>query len=477
MSESEQKSAAPMDQQLELLVAEVESKFIDAEDALSELRHAIRNLKAYRPAEAPSAPPAPAPRTGPTYDLPKEWALDVPGAEQAEAEEAAPSRPGLDQETVGVPFWTGPNRPAPEPEHTIEDYGMDSTSEASWPIARSSDREAEVAPPAPPEPEATPAPSAGDEDDEARRDEVARIVAQMREGGDEDEPQETPAEDDDEAKRRDVAKMVADLRDGVDVEPEPPTENGNGPSGEDDEARREEVARMVAEMRESGLKEEAPPAEAAQDDDAKREEVARMVAQMREGGQQEDEASAEAETDDEAKREDVASMVAQMRAEMDSGASTEEDATQPADESDEEVRDEVRKAVEAARAEMASGYKEPEDEEEGADKRFSFPDWQATHAEPSGPPVIVIKDSEGRVELARVYETLSRVNCDDNAALLNYTPHSVTVGLNAKASVPEVEAMTEAVKATFGRACEVDSDGTRVNVQIGKDLKGKDSAA
>jgi hypothetical protein len=81
------------------------------------------------------------------------------------------------------------------------------------------------------------------------------------------------------------------------------------------------------------------------------------------------------------------------------------------------------------------------------------------------------------VELARVYETLSRVHCDENAALLNYTPHSVTVGLNLKAAVPEVEALTEAIRATFGRACEVDSDGVRVNVQIGKDLKGKDSAA
>ena len=89
----------------------------------------------------------------------------------------------------------------------------------------------------------------------------------------------------------------------------------------------------------------------------------------------------------------------------------------------------------------------------------------------------MIKDSEGRVELARVYETLSRVNCDENAALLNYTPHSVTVGLNVKAAIPETEVLAEAVKAVFGRACEVDSDGVRLNVQIGKDLKGKDSAA
>jgi hypothetical protein len=76
-----------------------------------------------------------------------------------------------------------------------------------------------------------------------------------------------------------------------------------------------------------------------------------------------------------------------------------------------------------------------------------------------------------------VYETLSEVDCDENAALLNYTPHSVTVGLNSKATVPSMEAMEDAVRLVFGRACEVDSDGVRVNVQIGKDLKGKDSAA
>jgi hypothetical protein len=171
-----------------------------------------------------------------------------------------------------------------------------------------------------------------------------------------------------------------------------------------------------------------------------------------------------------------------MRAELDGGnaTNTTTDEAEPAldpNDPDAEVRDEVRRAVEAARAEMASGYANSEDEGGAIEKKFSFPDWQSTHVEPMGPPVIVIKDSEGRVELARVYETLSRVHCDENAALLNYTPHSVTVGLNAKAAVPDVEALTEAVRATFGRACEVDSDGVRVNVQIGKDLKGKDSAA
>ena len=443
MSEFEPKPAESMDQQLQTLVAEVESKFIAAEDAMSDLRHAVRQLKAYRP-PAQAHVSATAPVVAEARSFVAETAAEVQ-PEASSAAEAPPawSAPRLEEETIGVPFWNGPRRVEPEPDlkPRIEDYGLDSTSEASWPIARGGGRNFGKPPvEATVDEELPELTEPRDEDEEARRDEVARIVAQMREGGDEDEEsQETsePAGDDDEARRRDVAQMVADLRGSVDEEAEP-WENGDAPHGDDDD-RREEVTRMVAELREGG------------DEDSNQEDAGA----------------------DESAREDVAGMVARMRAELDGG-----EADADADDSDEEVRDEVRRAVEAARAEMASGYKQTEGKDRAsADKRFSFPDWQTTHMEPSGPPVIVIKDSEGRVELARVYETLSRVNCDENAALLNYTPHSVTVGLNAKASVPEVEVLTEAVRATFGRACEVDSDGVRVNVQIGKDLKGKDSAA
>jgi hypothetical protein len=509
MSEFESRNTVPADLQFEMLVAEVESKFIVAEDAMSDLRHAVRQLKAYQPpAQQASTAASPAPPTAAPAPQPDsaalQWGLE-PKPEEAAPEATDPARPGLDDETVGVPFWPGPKGAEPEPEvkPRIEDYGMDSTSEASWPIARAAEEEAEAPPAQPeaqmePEPVAeaaepaaelaqAPAPEAAEADDDARREEVARIVAQMRDSGDEPEESEdaaVPGEDDD-AKRRDVARMVAEMREGAAEEAETPVEDEPAVE-EDDQARRRDVARMVAEMRDSvseeaePSQEEAPAAEAAdEDDEARRQDVARMVAEMRNGSlDASDEEPADAGEDDGARREDVANMVAQMRAEMDSDAASAEEPAAESDAADEDVRDEVRRAVEAARAEMASGYKEADESEDGeADKRFSFPDWQSTHVEPSGPPVIVIKDSEGRVELARVYETLSLVNCDENAALLNYTPHSVTVGLNATTSVPEVDAMTEAVKTTFGRACEVDSDGVRVNVQIGKDLKGKDSAA
>jgi len=470
MSEFEPKHSASTDLQLDVLIAEVESKFIDAEDALSELRHAVRRLKSYRPPVAPAEPRSAAAAEAHAWAArDAEPGSSTHGQDEAVREEVSRivaetraetqvSRLKLDEETVGVPFWPGPKKAeaAEEKFQLVENYGMDSTSEASWPVAKPRNPIAEPAWAAAEPVDTAPAThdpvesDAGDDDDEARREEVARIVAQMRDGrDDEDEtvPEQDPSrEDDHEAKRHDVARMVAQLRDSVDVEAEP-SENGSAPSHGDDESRREEVARMVAELRNGDLETEA------------------------------DSDGAE-EADVEAPAAEVAEAVAQTRAEIDAEEPSEEE--EPAaedDESDEQVRDEVRRAVEAARAELATGYTDSEENLAAGEKRFSFPDWQTTHMEPSGPPVIVIKDSEGRVELARVYETLSRVNCDENAALLNYTPHSVTVGLNSKASVPEVEALTDAVRSVFGRACEVDSDGVRVNVQIGKDLKGKDSAA
>lgn len=455
MSEFEQEIAASMDPQLEMLVAQLESKFIDAEDALSELRHAVRQLKSYRPAvqasDARAVTPAMPDLSPPSPAATGQWGVEANAEaaveESAEVATNAPSSPKLDIETVGVPFWPGPKKADPEPvaapRGRFEDSDMDSTSEGSWPVGRTRladlaapvDRAAQVeavAEVVKTEPEAGAAAGSSEDDDEARRQEVAQVVAQMRDGAQEAEPESSVEASPEES--------VVD-----------PTEaqSADEPSAEDDdEARRNEVARMVAEMRAGGP--ETGEADTTVADEGDRED----------------------------QREGVANMVAQMRAELDGGGAKEEGELAPAaDDPDAEVRDEVRRAVEAARAEMASGYKETEDADGAIETKFSFPDWQTTHVEPMGPPVIVIKDSEGRVELARVYETLSRVHCDENAALLNYTPHSVTVGLNAKAAVPEVQALTEAVMATFGRACEVDSDGVRVNVQIGKDLKGKDSAA
>jgi len=70
------------------------------------------------------------------------------------------------------------------------------------------------------------------------------------------------------------------------------------------------------------------------------------------------------------------------------------------------------------------------------------------------------------VELARVYDTLNRVD-RSQAALLNYTPHSVTVGLAVLEHLPEPDVMMTAVKHAFGRACRVTTEGTKMSVKIG----------
>ena len=242
---------------------------------------------------------------------------------------------------------------------------------------------------------------------------------------------------------------------------------------------------MTAAVAESASS-EPEAATAAVEAEEPRHDVAKMVAELRAqmaaaGPAPEEIEEPAEEKDEEARREEVAEMVARMRAESMPAEEVAATDAKGAAVDDVDVRDEVRRAVEAARAEMASGWVKTEagdaaSGEEAADKKFSFPDWQNAHMEPSGPPVIVIKDPEGRVELARVYETLSQVNCDENAALLNYTPHSVTVGLNIRAAIPTKEALEAAIEAVFGRKCKVESDGVRLSVDIGRD-RDKESAA
>jgi hypothetical protein len=200
------------------------------------------------------------------------------------------------------------------------------------------------------------------------------------------------------------------------------------------------------------------------------------------------------ELDDDAKREEVSRAVAAMREQIEAGEfesamrdngfddGSGYDATEkaahaaPAESSslsEEEMRAEVRRAVEATREELSSGVEDAM--HEPAKPAFklaapgSIPDWSHVALEPSGPPVVVMKDADGRVELASVYETLNELGCGDGAALLNYTPHSVTVGLPISARFPSKEQVSEAVEKVFGLMSRVESDGVRITVSIGED--------
>ncbi len=85
----------------------------------------------------------------------------------------------------------------------------------------------------------------------------------------------------------------------------------------------------------------------------------------------------------------------------------------------------------------------------------------------NGPPVIVIEDPLGRVELSQVFATLSKVDRSAQAALLNYSPHSVTIGLGMATPVPDPNLLALAAQAVFGRSCTVRSEGNRTAIEVG----------
>ena len=191
------------------------------------------------------------------------------------------------------------------------------------------------------------------------------------------------------------------------------------------------------------------------DEDARRAEVQRMVDELRDG---------------------ISDAPEGDYAEVGDGAFEPAGAIDaPAGDDEEAKREEARLAVEQMRAEMADGHVRVSFDPPPPKTSAPSLDWSHMSADVAGPPVIVVKDAEGRVELANVYDLLNRLDCGESAALLNYTPHSVTVGLPIRAPMPSPDAVEQAVGAVFGRAVVVDTDGVRITVQMGTDGKKKRS--
>jgi hypothetical protein len=162
------------------------------------------------------------------------------------------------------------------------------------------------------------------------------------------------------------------------------------------------------------------------------------------------------------------------------------------------LRDEVRRAVEQARAELEAGTLKPESQDalsspagHGAEEPVAAsvePRSLMEQASPGLPPTqplehgftfppemerplpqpssLVIDDPAGRVELVRVYETLYRVGCASQAVLLNYTPHSVTIGFGSR-ELPSAEDLVPAVEAIFERSCEARLENNRLTLHMG----------
>jgi hypothetical protein len=240
-----------------------------------------------------------------------------------------------------------------------------------------------------------------------------------------------------------------------------------------------------------------PPADPPLSEEAMREDVRLAVqrarAEMETGAppSSKDPSPSEAVPEEEdGRRNDVRRAVAQARAEMSWSLNVEE-APEPesgaaAPDDEDAKRGDVRRAVEQARAEMSSdGLRMFDDsappESDGLKSSALFaafsggddtPAWQkAKDAEMASMPAsIVIEDEVGRVELARVYDTLNRVE-RPSASLLNYSPHSVTVGLAVLEALPDSDVMITAIQAAFGRPCRVVLDGSRMSVKIGDSEK------
>jgi hypothetical protein len=130
---------------------------------------------------------------------------------------------------------------------------------------------------------------------------------------------------------------------------------------------------------------------------------------------------------------------------------------------EEAQREEVRRAVEAARAEMAAADEGPKIVPIVPRPGAPLP----KGANFDGPPIIVIEDPSGRVELSQVFATLSKVDRSAQAALLNYSPHSVTIGLGMLAPVPDPNELVLAAQSVFGRSCTVKLEGNRTAIEVG----------
>jgi hypothetical protein len=236
------------------------------------------------------------------------------------------------------------------------------------------------------------------------------------------------------------------------------------PSFVDDVARREEVRLAVERARAEMHKDDKT---AADEDERRREEVRRAVESARGslnwGELKADTGWSQFQPEPGGFSIGPGQAPAHSFEPAEQGAAGEE---VPEDLDPEEARRlEVRRAVEAARVEMLGSSEPPPPRIVPIVPKPGAP--VPRGADFNGPPVIVIEDPTGRVELSQVFATLSRVDRSSQAALLNYSPHSVTIGLNVLATVPDLDELREAAQAVFGRVCSVTSEAGRTAIQIG----------
>jgi hypothetical protein len=164
-------------------------------------------------------------------------------------------------------------------------------------------------------------------------------------------------------------------------------------------------------------------------------------------------------------REAVRRAVEQAKAEMGFGTQQPAPLASPADD-EEAAREAVRQAVAQARAELATDGWGPAAKPVEVAPKFVVP--PPHRPERVHPPTITIEDPEGRVELARVYNLLKRLDCAANSSLLNYSSRQVSVQLSDN-QPPQSYEVGDAVREVFERENDVSVDGLNVIVKLGDD--------
>lgn len=138
---------------------------------------------------------------------------------------------------------------------------------------------------------------------------------------------------------------------------------------------------------------------------------------------------------------------------------------------DKDRREEVRRAVEQARSEIHGS--EPTDESPAEEPRsillasMAGAEGRASDDLAVKSPVLIIENSGGRVELVQVFETLNRVQQSAQAALLNYSSNSISVGLSSLSEPLDPDELAKAAGKVFGKECSATTHDNEISILVG----------
>ncbi len=325
------------------------------------------------------------------------------------------------------------------------------------PVGQSEAPEPHATAGATPVPEADDVQAGGDHLDESMametsRDHVRRAVEEAKAETSQDESRSETPQKDAEAAREEVKRAIAQVRAEID----------DGPLESEDAQQAQEVESAVDSSEIPGV--ETPPlAEPTINWPPMSEELRTQTdfaAKTPEHGS--------VESDDEQSTLEVEHSLEISRSTTDSAS---ESATEPSAE-EEDRREEVRRAVEQARAEIGGDANPAEASKPEEPRSILMASMAGAEGRVSDdldvkPPVLIIENTDGRVELVQVFETLNRVQQSAQAALMNHSSSSISVGLNLLSDPLDPDELVKAAEEVFGKECSVKSHGSEISILVG----------